>query len=99
MRKKVVNETFWVEQDVILIPRPVLACNNCGERYYSRQAMRQLEAIEERLQARAAKLETVGQVLKLADQSSPVLSAREPSPDYGASPSEASGAKPHNAQE
>ncbi len=38
--KKAVNESFWMGNDVILIPVEVLVCNNCGERYYDRRAMR-----------------------------------------------------------
>ena len=64
--EKTVNETLWVGQDVVLVPCRVLVCNNCGQRYYSRQVMRHLEEIEEHLQARTLALETVGQVLRIA---------------------------------
>ena len=61
-----VNETFWVGQDVVLVPCRVLVCNDCGQRYYNRQVMRHLEEIEEHLQARTLALEAVGQVLRIA---------------------------------
>ena len=60
IEEEAVNEIFWVERDVVLVPCQVLVCQNCGERYYDRQAMRHLEEIEEHLQARALALESVG---------------------------------------
>jgi len=46
IEQKIVNEEIWVGDDVALIPLNVLVCNNCGERYYDRKAMRQLEEAE-----------------------------------------------------
>jgi YgiT-type zinc finger domain-containing protein len=82
IEEKTVDEAFWVDQDVVLVPCRVLVCNNCGERYYSRTAMRHLEEIEECLQDRTARLETVGQVLKIAPQPEPALAVHEPSSEY-----------------
>lgn len=82
IEEKTVNETFWVNQDVVLAPCRVLACNNCGERYYSRQVLRHLEEIEERLRAKTVALETVGQVLKLTAQPEPAAAIRESPPEY-----------------
>jgi YgiT-type zinc finger domain-containing protein len=66
IEERTVNEIFWVGRDVILVPCRVLVCNNCGERYYSRQVMRHLEGIEEHLKTGTLALETVGQVLRIA---------------------------------
>jgi len=87
---KTVNEIFWVEENVILVPCRVLVCNNCGERYYNRQVMRQLEEIEKHLQSKTLALETVGQVLKLTAQTELALSICESPPDYDTEPPEPS---------
>jgi YgiT-type zinc finger domain-containing protein len=86
IEEKAVSETFWAEQDVVLIPCRVLVCNNCGERYYNRQVMRRLEEIGRHLQSKTLALETVGQVLKLTAQPELALSVYEPLPDYGTEP-------------
>jgi len=41
------NEQLSRGEDVILVPMEVLACNNCGERYYDRRTMQRLEEIED----------------------------------------------------
>ena len=90
IEEKTVNETFWVGSDVVLVPCRVLVCNDCGERYYSRQTMRRLEDIEARLRAQTVALEAVGQVLKLAARSEPALAVREPRADYKTEPAKPS---------
>lgn len=85
------NETLWMEQDVVLVPCRVLVCDNCGERYYNRQVMRHLEEIEEHLRAKTLALETVGQVVKLATQPEPTLAVRESHLDYTPEPPEPAG--------
>ena len=79
---KVVGEAIWAGSNVVLVPFRVLVCNDCGERYYNRQAMQHLESIEASLRARTLTLEPVGQVLKLAGQSEPALTIHESHPDY-----------------
>ncbi|MDY6877495.1 MAG: type II toxin-antitoxin system MqsA family antitoxin [Chloroflexota bacterium] len=88
---KVVDEAVWTGADVVLVPYRVLVCNDCGERYYSRQTMRRLEDIESRLRAQTLALETVGRVLKVVAQPEPALAVREPRPDYNAEPPETPG--------
>lgn len=90
IEEKSVNEALWVGRDVVLVPCRVLVCNDCGERYYSRETMRRLEDIEARLRAQTVALEAVGQVLKLAAQPEPALAVREPRADYNAVPPEPS---------
>ena len=90
IEEKTVNEIFWVEENVVLVPCRVLVCNNCGERYYNRQVMRRLEETEKHLQSKTLALETVGQVLKLAAQPEIALSVCEPPPDYDMEPPESS---------
>lgn len=87
IEEKTVNEMFWVGRDVILVPCRVPVCNDCGERYYSRQVIRHLEEVEERLRTKTLALETVGQVMSIAATSvQPALSVHEPHPDYEAEP-------------
>ncbi len=61
---KVVDEEIWIDDDVVLIPLEVLMCANCGERYYSRQAMHELVEAEENLRQQRLRLETAGRVLR-----------------------------------
>jgi YgiT-type zinc finger domain-containing protein len=42
-----VNDQLSRGKDVILVPVKVLACNNCGERYYDRRTMKRLGEIED----------------------------------------------------
>jgi YgiT-type zinc finger domain-containing protein len=98
IEEKTVSETFWAEQDVVLVPCRVLVCNNCGERYYNRQVMRHLEDIEKHLQSKTLALKTVGQMLKIAAQPELALSIRESPPDYDTEPPEPSGTGSPGAQ-
>ena len=72
IQQKTVNEEIWVDQDVALIPLDVLVCNNCGERYYDRKAMRQLEEAEKALKDKRLKVETTGRVLRVVMESSAI---------------------------
>ena len=98
IEEKVVDEAIWAGTDVVLVPCRVLICNDCGERYYSRQTMRHLEAIEASLRGQTLALETVGQVLKLAVQPEPALAVREAGTDYAA-PSEPASPESSDAQD
>ncbi|MGQ9628643.1 MAG: YgiT-type zinc finger protein [Anaerolineae bacterium] len=68
IEKKKINETLWIDSDVILIPIEVMACNNCGERYYDRRTMRRLEEIEKSLRERRLNLNPVGKVLEVVTE-------------------------------
>ena len=48
----------------MLVPMEVLVCLNCGERYYDRKAMRNLEDIRSRLREEDLEVEDVGKVLR-----------------------------------
>ena len=90
IEEKTVNEIFWVEENVVLVPCRVQVCNNCGEWYYDRRMTRRLEEIEKQLESKRLALETVGQVLKLAVQPELALSICESPPDYDTEPPEPS---------
>jgi YgiT-type zinc finger domain-containing protein len=61
---KKVEEEIRCEKDIVLVPMEVLVCLNCGERYYDRKAMRNLEDIRFRLKKQAIEVENVGRVLR-----------------------------------
>jgi YgiT-type zinc finger domain-containing protein len=63
-----VNEQLSRGEDLILVPLEVLVCNNCGERYYDRRAMQQLEEIEDAVNAGRVSLERVGEVLRVSQE-------------------------------
>jgi YgiT-type zinc finger domain-containing protein len=65
IEQKTVNEQIWVGEDLALIPVEVLLCTNCGERYYGRRAMRQLEEAEQALKDQRLPVETAGRVLRV----------------------------------
>ena len=66
---KDVNEQLMRGEDLILIPVRVLVCNNCGERYFDRRAIKQLEQVEEAVNTGKAPLERVGEVLRVSSGS------------------------------
>jgi len=66
IEQKTVLEEIWINDDLVLVPLEVLVCAQCGERYYSRQAMRKLEEIEDSLRHRRLALEPTGRVLRIA---------------------------------
>ena len=96
---KVVDKVVWAGTDVVLVPCQALVCNDCGERYYSRQTMRRLENAEARLRARTLAMETVGRVLRLAVQPAPALAVREPRAGYETESPEPPGIGSLDAQE
>jgi hypothetical protein len=62
------NEQLSRGEDLILVPVEVLVCNNCGERYYDRRAMKRLEEIEDAVNAGHVSLERVGEVLRISQE-------------------------------
>ena len=64
IKEKNVDEEIRLGNDMVMINISTLVCESCGERYYSRQTMKMLEDIEEKLQKRAVKLDVIGSVLR-----------------------------------
>lgn len=64
IEKKQVEEEVRDGNNVVLIPLEVLVCRQCGERYYTRQIMKKLEEIEEKIKEKKISLKEVGRVLK-----------------------------------
>lgn len=64
--KKMVEEEFRKDVDVVLVPVEALVCSSCGERYYDRRAMRLLEEWNAKIKSNKATLQPTGRVLKVA---------------------------------
>jgi len=64
IEKKQVEEEVRDGDNIVLIPLEVLVCRQCGERYYTRQIMKKLEKIEEKIKEKKISLKEVGRVLK-----------------------------------
>ena len=64
IKKKMVEEEIRIGKDVAFVSIEVLVCNNCGERYYDRRTMKELEEIERNIKGKNIKLEQVGRILK-----------------------------------
>lgn len=64
IEKKQVEEEVRDGDNVVLISIEVLVCRQCGERYYTRQIMKKLEEIEEKIKEKKISLKEVGRVLK-----------------------------------
>ncbi len=79
---RVIDETIWLDDDVVLVPCKAQVCNNCGERYYDRYTMQYLEQIENRLRGTGLTLKQIGQVMRLAEDWSPALATRESPEPY-----------------
>lgn len=63
IRKQDVEEEIRIGNDVVFVPAKVMVCKECGERYYSRKVMKELEKIEENVRKRNIFLKEIGRVL------------------------------------
>jgi len=63
---KEVDEKIKLDNDIALYPVNVKVCNNCGERYYDRNTMQQLEDVKEKLKNKELTLQVVGKVVRVA---------------------------------
>jgi len=64
IERKMVEEEIKSGFDILLVPMEVLACKNCGVRYYDRKTMRRIEDVRSRLKKKDLKVEEVGKVLR-----------------------------------
>ena len=44
-------EEEYASGDIIKVPITTLVCENCGERYYDRKTMRELEKVREKIKS------------------------------------------------
>lgn len=61
---KKVDEEIIFDNDIVLVNIEVLVCNICGERYYDRKTIQQLETIKERILKKEIPVENIGKVLR-----------------------------------
>jgi len=60
---KKVKEEIKIGNDIIYVPIEIPVCNSCGERYYERKTLQNLEAIEFRLKNKEISVKEIGKVL------------------------------------
>ena len=60
-----VEEEIRSGSDIVLVPLEVLVCLNCGERFYSRSALQEIEGIKSRLKTHTLEVEEIGKVLRM----------------------------------
>jgi YgiT-type zinc finger domain-containing protein len=65
--EKKVEEEIRVNSDIVLYPIKIKVCNNCGERYYDREAMALLEEAKDKLKKKKLGLQVVGKVLRVSE--------------------------------
>lgn len=61
---KVIQEEIRLGDDIVYMRINVPVCETCGERYYDRKTMRDLEEVEQKLRDGIGKVEDVGRVLR-----------------------------------
>ncbi len=64
IESKKVDEEIKLNNDIVLVNTEVLVCNNCGERYYDRKTIQQLESIKEKIEKKEISFENIGNVLR-----------------------------------
>lgn len=64
VEERKVEEEIRVNNNIVFIPITVMVCNSCGEKYYSRQVMKQLEDADARLKKHKLALKVIGKVLR-----------------------------------
>jgi len=64
-----VQEEIRVNSDILLVPITILVCNQCGERYYDRKTMQQLERVKEQMRLKRLATKQTGKVLLVEEQS------------------------------
>jgi|GEM_PF-403027 len=64
IKKKKVEEEIRIGNDVAFVSIEVLVCDSCGERYYDRRTMKELEDIERNIKEKNIPLEEVGRILR-----------------------------------
>jgi len=63
IKVKKVKEVIKIGNDIICVPIEIPVCNSCGERYYDRKILQNLEEIEFRLKNKEINVKEVGKVL------------------------------------
>jgi YgiT-type zinc finger domain-containing protein len=64
IEKKMVDEEIKAGEDIVLVQMEVFVCLNCGERYYDRKTIREIERIRDKVKSKEITLEPAGRILR-----------------------------------
>ncbi len=64
IQRKKVEEEIKFGMDIVLVAVEALVCMNCGERYYTTNAMRKIESVRTKLKQKELEVQEVGKVLR-----------------------------------
>jgi len=67
IKEKEVEEEIRVRNDIVLVPAKAMVCMKCGERYYDRKTMMNLEIVKYKIEKKQLEVETIGDVLKILE--------------------------------
>ena len=67
IKEKEIEEEIRVENDIVLVPAKAMVCTKCGERYYDRKTLMDLEIVKYKVEKKQLEIETIGNVLKISE--------------------------------
>jgi len=67
IKEKEVEEEIRVGNDIVFVPAKAMVCMKCGERYYDRKTMMNLEIVKYKIEKKQLEVETIGNVLKILE--------------------------------
>lgn len=67
VKEKEIEEEIRVENDIVLVPAKAMVCTKCGERYYDRKTLMNLEIVKYKVEKKQLEVETIGNVLKISE--------------------------------
>jgi len=67
IKEKEIEEEIRVGNDIVLVPAKAMVCTKCGERYYDRKTLMNLEIVKYKIEKKQLEVETVGNVLKISE--------------------------------
>lgn len=67
VKEKEIEEEIRVENDIVLVPAKAMVCTKCGERYYDRKTLMNLEIVKYKVEKKQLEVETIENVLKISE--------------------------------
>ena len=64
IQKQRVDEQIKAGENIVLVPMNILVCESCGERYYNKKSMKEIEKLREQLRDSKLKVKEVGKVMR-----------------------------------
>jgi YgiT-type zinc finger domain-containing protein len=61
------EEEIRVGKDIVLVPAKAMVCTKCGERYYDRKTMMNLEMVKYKVEKKQLEVETIGNVFMISE--------------------------------